>query len=118
VLQAAVADTAVSFPDRKTLNDLVKRIVEAVHPLRIILFGSAARGTMEANSDLDVLVVVCDGSDCLSTAQMLHRAVSDLGIAKDIVVVPAGDVERHGANPYLVLHAALTEGKELYRANS
>ena len=35
--------------------------MEAVHPLRIILFGSAARGEMGADSDLDVLVVMPDG---------------------------------------------------------
>jgi hypothetical protein len=31
-------------PDPQILDQLVQRIVEAVHPLRIILFGSAARG--------------------------------------------------------------------------
>jgi hypothetical protein len=30
----------------ETLNELVRRIVEAVHPRRILLFGSAARGEM------------------------------------------------------------------------
>ncbi|MDZ7344786.1 MAG: hypothetical protein ONA90_09785 [candidate division KSB1 bacterium] len=31
-------------PDEQKLQELVQRIVDAVHPLRIILFGSAARG--------------------------------------------------------------------------
>ena len=48
-------------PDTRLLEELVQRIVEAVHPLRIILFGSAARGEMGPNSDLDVLVVMPDG---------------------------------------------------------
>ena len=30
--------------DQQALDELVKRIVEAVHPLKIILFGSAAVG--------------------------------------------------------------------------
>ncbi|MCX7009711.1 MAG: hypothetical protein NTY53_21125 [Kiritimatiellaeota bacterium] len=29
---------------RKDISELVRRIIEATHPLRIILFGSAARG--------------------------------------------------------------------------
>ncbi len=49
-------------PDTRLLEELVQRIVEAVHPLRIILFGSAARGEMGPNSDLDVLVVMPDAS--------------------------------------------------------
>jgi uncharacterized protein len=98
------------------LDELVRCTVEAVHPLRIVLFGSAARGAMGPHSDLDVLVVVPDGSDCLAATQALHRSLCDLGVAKDIVVVQAGDVQRYGCNPYLVIHSALSEGKELYRA--
>ena len=105
-------------PDPKMLDELVRRAVEAVHPLRIVLFGSAARGTMGPHSDLDALVVVPDGSDCLATVQALHCTLSDLGVAKDILVVQAGDVARHGGNPYLIIHSALSEGKELYRAAS
>jgi uncharacterized protein len=40
-------------PDPAILEDLVRRVIESVHPLRIILFGSAARGEMGPNSDLD-----------------------------------------------------------------
>ena len=45
------------YPDPQAINELVRRIVEAVHPQRVILFGSAARGEMGPNSDLDVLVM-------------------------------------------------------------
>jgi len=45
-------------PDPVLLDELVRRTVEAVQPRRIILFGSAARGTMGPQSDLDVLVVM------------------------------------------------------------
>lgn len=105
-------------PAPEILDELVRRTVDAVHPLRIILFGSAARGTMGANSDLDILVVVPDGTDCLAVMQTLHGTLCELGIAKDLVVVQASDVERHGRNPYLVVHWALSEGKELYRVAS
>ena len=30
-------------PDPAVLDELVRRVVDSVHPLRIILFGSAAR---------------------------------------------------------------------------
>lgn len=48
----------------------------------------------------------------------LHQALSNLGVAKDLVVVQASDVERHCSNPYLIIHSALSEGRELYRAAS
>jgi predicted nucleotidyltransferase len=38
---------------------LVRRIVEMVHPLRVILFGSAARGQRGPDGDIDFLRVRC-----------------------------------------------------------
>jgi hypothetical protein len=73
---------------------------------------------MGPDSDLDVLVVMPDGCDRLLVAQALHCELSGFGYPKDIVVVQQSDVERHGDNPYLVIHTALSEGKELYRAAS
>lgn len=105
-------------PEPKLLEELVRRIVEAVQPLRIILFGSAVRGRMGPHSDLDVMVVMRDGCDRLTVAQTLHVRTAGLGVAKDIVVVQEGDVELYRDNPYLVIHTALSEGRELYRAAS
>ena len=41
-------------PEAKILDDLVRRIIEVVQPQRIILFGSAARGDMRPDSDIDI----------------------------------------------------------------
>jgi uncharacterized protein len=37
---------------------IVDRIVKVAHPRAIVLFGSAARGQMRPDSDLDFLIVV------------------------------------------------------------
>ena len=103
-------------PETEHLDELVQRIVDRVQPLRIVLFGSAARGDMGRHSDLDVLVIMPDGSDCLETGQALYRRLRGFQFATEVVVVQQSDVERYGDNPYLVIHSALTEGKELYRA--
>jgi predicted nucleotidyltransferase len=105
-------------PDRDVLDELVRRIVAEVKPLRIILFGSAARGEMGPDSDLDVLVVMPDGCDCRAIAKSLYLRTRGLKYAKDILVVHQPDVERYGNNPYLILHTAMTEGKEIYHAAS
>ena len=103
-------------PDPRVLDDLVKRIRDAVHPLRIILFGSAARGEMGPDSDLDVLVVMPDGTHRLHTSMNLHRQARGLGVPKDILVATESDVRAAADNPYVVLHDALRDGVELYRA--
>ncbi len=99
-----------------TLDELVRRIVETVHPRRILLFGSAARGQMGPNSDLDILVVMPDGVHRRRTAQDIYRSILGMGIAKDVVVVTESDVRDYGDNQSMVLFPALREGRELYRA--
>jgi hypothetical protein len=42
--------------DTHTIDELVRRIVDAVQPLRVILFGSAARGAAGIESDIDLLI--------------------------------------------------------------
>ena len=101
-------------PDPQAIDELVRRIVEAVHPRRVILFGSAARGEMGPNSDLDVLVIMPDGTHRRRTAQEVYRRMWGFGFAKDIVVVTESDVQEYGTNPYMIIKNALQEGRELY----
>ena len=103
-------------PDREILDTLVKRILETAQPLRIILFGSAAEGRMGPDSDLDVLVIMQDGTHRRRTAQQVYRCLAGIGVPKDIVVVTQSDVREYGDKPSLVLFSALRKGKELYRA--
>ncbi len=108
---------AATVVDQATLDQLVARIVETAHPRRIVLFGSAARGQMGPHSDVDLLVIMPDGVHRRRTAQGLYLALAGLGVAKDIVVVTESDVSQYGDDPSLIIHPALKEGRELYRAS-
>lgn len=105
------------IPDQRALDELVRRILQAVRPLRIILFGSAARAEMGPNSDLDILVVVPDGAHRRDVAMEIYEQLYGFGFAKDIVVATASDLEVHRNNPGLIYQQALEDGKELYRAD-
>lgn len=98
------------------LEEVIDRIVAAVSPKRIVLFGSAARDQMGPSSDLDLLVIMPSGTHRRKTAQELHRCLKGLGVAKDIVVVTESDVAEQADNPATVLFPALRQGRELYRA--
>jgi len=101
-------------PMQDVLDEAVRRIVEAAHPRRIILFGSAARGAMGPDSDLDLLVVMPDGTHRRHAAARIYRSLRGIGLPKDVVVVTEGDVREHRHNHSLVLKPALEEGRELY----
>lgn len=103
-------------PSHEQLDDLVRRIVEVVHPLRIILFGSAARGEMRPESDLDVMVVMPDGTHRRHTAQQLYPHLVGMGIAVDILVATPSDIEQYGNTIGMVYRRVVHEGKQLYAA--
>jgi predicted nucleotidyltransferase len=102
--------------DAEQLNELVRRIVEAVQPLRIILFGSAARGEMGTDSDVDVLVVMPENAPRRRTAQYLHTRLFGIPFAVDILVATPSMLEKHKDNIGLVYRQILAEGRELYAA--
>lgn len=94
--------------------DWCNEIVNAVHPLRIIVFGSAARGQMGQDSDIDVMVVMPEGVHRRRTAQDLYRRIVGLGTPFDIVVATPEDLEKHLDNIGLIYRTVLQEGIEVY----
>ncbi len=103
-------------PTPQTIEELVRRIVEGVHPQRIILFGSAARGDMRPDSDLDILVVMPEGVHRRRTAQDLHERLFGFPMPVDILVATPADLEKHQDNLGLIYHKILREGREIYAA--
>lgn len=100
----------------EVIEQLIRRIIELVQPLRIILFGSAARGEMGPDSDIDVLVVMPDGVHRRRTAQLLYRQIRGLGVPFDILVATPNDLEMHKDNIGMIYQSILQEGREVYAA--
>jgi len=98
------------------LAEAVRRIVEAAHPKKIILFGSAVRGEMGPDSDMDLLVVIPSGGHRRKTAQTIYRHLIGVGFAADIVVVTEGDIEEFRDHIGMVIRPALEEGRVIYAA--
>src|SRR5262245_22851304 len=103
--------------DQKTLDDIIKRIVDVAHPEKIILFGSAARGEMRPNSDVDLLVIKSGAHRRELTGQIFMNMYG-AGEAVDIIVVTPEDVERYDNSHALVIAPALREGKVVYVAGT
>ncbi len=114
-MQAGVAAAAVSAErELPPLGDIIRRIVEAVSPERILLFGSAARGQVGVGSDLDLLVVVPNGTHRRHATQRVHEAMAGTGIPVDVVVATEDDIDQYGQDPGMIYQRALQEGREVY----
>ena len=68
------------------IRDMVDRIVERFSPLRIILFGSQARGTANEHSDVDLLVVMKNGTNRWNTELAMMRATKGFSVDRTIIV--------------------------------
>lgn len=102
-------------PDRAILADTIRRIVEAAQPEKIVLFGSAARGTMGPDSDLDLLVIKSGKFNRDRVTRDVYRNMSgEIGV--DAIVVTPEEVERYRNSFCLVICPAMREGKVVYEA--
>jgi predicted nucleotidyltransferase len=100
--------------DEKILQEIIRRVVEVASPEKIILFGSAARGDMGPNSDVDLLVIVDNHLHRRRTAQAIYRRLIGVGFAADIVIVTCADVDKYRDVPGFIIHSAMEEGKLAY----
>ncbi|MBI4680829.1 MAG: nucleotidyltransferase domain-containing protein [Nitrospirae bacterium] len=98
------------------LKETLKRILSVAQPKKVLVFGSAVRGEMHKDSDIDLLVVVPSGLHRRKTAQKIYRNLIGAGFAVDIIVVTEDDIDRYKDDEGMIIRPALEEGKVLYAA--
>lgn len=96
------------------IAEMVRRIVKYCDPDQVILFGSQARGTAHADSDVDLLVVMpVEGSKRAKQVE-LRCLLHDICVPKDIIVVRPEELARRRDIVGTVVWPAVREGKVLY----
>lgn len=83
----------------KVLEQMIRNIVEAVRPTRIILFGSRARGDALAHSDYDLMVEVESYGDYHACRTEIRQAIGDRSIKVDVLVRRRGELEDRCHDP-------------------
>ncbi|MBP8953053.1 MAG: nucleotidyltransferase domain-containing protein, partial [Armatimonadetes bacterium] len=67
------------------LDEIVRRIREAVDPDKIILFGSRARGDAGPDSDYDILIIAPSDRPRSRRTGPLYSALAGIGKPKGVV---------------------------------
>lgn len=98
----------------EAIREAVDRIVRASRPSRVLLFGSYARGDVDADSDLDFLVVEPVVEDRHAEMGRLREAVGNVGIGVDVLVYSEAEVEERKDWCTSPVYWALREGRTLY----
>jgi uncharacterized protein len=73
--------------DDGLIREIVHRLLNVIRPDRIILFGSAATDQMNADSDIDLLVVALAPSNTIDERVRLLRALRGLGFPFDVFII-------------------------------
>lgn len=99
------------------LADVVARLRDALAPAAIYLYGSYVYGNPRAHSDLDLLVIVeqSDGTPFERDAAA-YRALSGLGVPKDVQVYTRGEFDQRAGLPVSFERTVKTKGRLLYAA--
>jgi uncharacterized protein len=103
-------------PTVERLNDAVNRLVAVAQPLKVILFGSHARGEADDHSDVDLLIIEPTVSNRYEEMIRLNRALKGMLMPVDLLVISEQEFEARSRIPGTVEHAARKEGRVLYAA--
>ena len=103
----------------ETLRQATDRLVAQFRPQRVILFGSQARGTADARSDVELLVICPVPPERGSRHALMvamDRALRGVEVATDVIILTPEEFERDRHIPGTVARPAWREGKVLYEA--
>ena len=99
------------------LDEILRRLVSAVHPVRVYLFGSHAGGNPDRDSDIDLLVVVPDTTTSpRELARAGRRSLWGMCVPVDLIVCTASEMREWSQAPCNVVHTAVEKGRLLYAA--
>jgi predicted nucleotidyltransferase len=100
------------------IQELIEAIVQAAHPLRVILFGSRARGTSGPDSDTDLLIVQAE-ADAVHRSrwqelQRIRGAVRHFPVPKDLLLYRPQEFDYWRDSLNHVIGRAVREGIVMY----
>ncbi len=98
------------------IEDFTLRVVSEFQPMRVLLFGSYARGEQNANSDVDLLIIMpFIGRSAVKSAEIRLRTRPMFPV--DLIVRTPGAVEKRIAMGDGFIRDAIEHGKVLYEAD-
>jgi uncharacterized protein len=99
----------------QALDEVVGRLVRALDPVAIYLFGSRARGTARSDSDFDLMVITCpEDGEAAYDYQRAYAPLQGRGIACDVLPVPEPDFLEDKDDPTSLCFEAAHHGRLVY----
>ena len=109
-----IIPAGLNIPVGETLPVAIQRIIEALHPEKIILFGSFANGNPTPDSDVDLLVIMETDAVNKERSWAVSRLLLPRTFPVDILVRTPQEIERSIVKGDFFIRDILTQGKVLY----
>jgi len=98
------------------VHSLIRQVVDIARPLRVVLFGSAARGQAGPGSDLDLLVVEPKVASRHEEMVRLRKVLRPLGVPADVLVASKDTFEYWSDTPNTIYYEVAREGRVFHAA--
>lgn len=105
-----------------TINDIQNKIASFSphHPeiVKVILFGSFARGTDSRHSDIDLIIIMDTGLPLFERYKCIHREILDVlrPYSVEFFIYTPGEFDRMVASGNSFMRRVLKEGRVLYES--
>ena len=93
---------------------MTERIVKLLGSVSVWMLGSMARDDFNERSDIDLLIVMPEGTDCMAATVAALADLRGAMLPYDIIVNTAGEFERAADNICTIQHGVRTQGVMLY----
>ena len=100
--------------DEGIVEEIVRRVLSVGRPARIILFGSAASGTMTRDSDIDLLVIEPSPANPREESLRIRAALRGMGYPFDVFVMASERFEESKGLIGGLAYPANKYGKVIY----
>jgi uncharacterized protein len=98
----------------EVLDEAIRRLIAAIEPDKIFLFGSHVWGTPHLQSDVDLMIIVPDGVSGHQLAVRGHIALVGMPFAKDLIVKSSKDFDLFRGVQGSLTHKVAHQGKLIY----
>ena len=102
----------------ETLDKIVSKIVDAVHPYRIYLFGSLAKGTQREDSDIDLFILADMEGSRRKRSICIRRLFPRRDFSIDVLVFRPEEFDRQKTLINSISHIVSKEGNVVYERNA
>ncbi len=100
--------------DDALIQEITRRIVEGVHPRRVILFGSRARGDARPDSDIDLFVEMESAESRLDRYMRVNSLFYGRHWSMDLIVMTPQEVRERRNSRHSMVPIIEREGKVLF----